>query len=340
MHLRRSSAGFAMWGQADKAMGLALGRAMFGFLKRGQSITKIGLEPPMAAPDRHGIAVVLIVRNEVSHIAEWARFHALAGVRRFFVYDNGCTDSTIDVLQDAVPGMVTVLPWNQKLRDGRREIHNQVLAYAHAVRNFGGAFRWMTFIDVDEFLVPKQADNLPRALAHLEGCACISLPWHMFGRSDHQQPPMGGVIANYLMRNPNPMSDAKGLRNFKMIVDPCHVTAIKVHSIETDGQSGTCNDRGEAFSLTGREGQGFYSADHIQLNHYYTRSDAELQAKIARGPNLTTPDADHLRRVMRKVAHIEADQIEDRAALDFLTRKGGHHADSGGIFVQSRGLSS
>jgi hypothetical protein len=129
-------------------------------------------------------------------------------------------------------------------------------------------------------------------------------------------------LANYTKRNPDPMSEAKGLRNFKMIVDPAHVTALKVHQIEVDGSTDSCNEAGQTFTAKGREGQGFYSAGRLQLNHYYTRSDAELQAKIARGPNLTTPDADHLRRVMRKVAAIEAGEVEDRSALDFLARKG------------------
>ena len=66
-----------------------------------------------------------------------------------------------------------------------REIHNQVLAYAHAASNFGGAFRWMAFIDADEFLVPKQAASIPEALAHLGEARNVSLPWHMFGRSGH-----------------------------------------------------------------------------------------------------------------------------------------------------------
>ena len=265
--------------------------------------------------------MVLIVRNEAVHIAEWARFHVLAGVRHFYVYDNGCTDGTLGAMR-FLGDRLTVVPWDQKLRSGRLEVHNQVLAYAHATRNFGGAWRWMSYLDADEFLVPKGL-GLDEALARLEGCRNISLPWHMFGRSGHKDPPDGGVLANYTRRNPDPMSDAKGLKNFKMIVDPCHVTSLKVHQIETDGSGDTCNDRGQRFSAKGREGRGFYSADRIQLNHYYTRSDAELRAKIARGPNLTTPDADHLRRVMRKVDHIEAGEVEDRTALEFLARVGG-----------------
>ena len=293
---------------------------MFGFLTRGRSITRIELDPPAPMAGRVGLAIVLIVRNEAQHIAEWARFHALAGVRHFYVYDNGCTDATIEALR-FLGGALTVVPWDQKLRGGGLELHNQVLAYAHAVRNFGPRWRWMTFLDADEFLVPKGA-GLDEALAGLEECRNISLPWHMFGRGGHMEAPFGGVLANYTRRNPEPMSDAKGLRNFKMIVDPCHVTSVKVHVIETDGSGDTCNDMGQRFTAKGREGIGFYSAARIQLNHYYTRSDAELRAKIARGPNLTTPDADHLRRVMRKVAAIEAGEIEDRSALDFLARVG------------------
>jgi hypothetical protein len=298
---------------------------MFGFLRRSRAITRIAFDPAPPRADREGLALVLIVRNEARHIAEWARFHLMAGVRHIHVYDNGCTDGTVAALMQAAGEAASVLPWAQKLRDGvsGQEIHNQVLAYAHATQNFGPAYRWMSYLDVDEFLVPKAARSLPEALAGLEACAQISLPWHMFGRSGHVEPPAGGVLENYTRRNPDPMSSARGLRNFKMIVDPARVTALKVHTVWTDGSSDTCNDRGQRFTATGREAAGFYSADRIQLNHYYTRSDAELRAKIARGPNLTTPDADHLRRVMRKVDHIEQAEIEDRSAPDYLARIGG-----------------
>jgi Glycosyltransferase family 92 len=296
---------------------------MFGFLSRSRSITRIAISPPAALPGRAGLAIVLIVRNEERHIAEWARFHLMAGAAHIYAYDDGCTDQTIPNLRAAAGDRVTVTPWHQKFRDARRglEVHNQVLAYAHATRNHGGAYRWMTYIDVDEFLVPKGHADLSAALAHLDHRRSISLPWHMFGRAGHKTPPDGGVIPNYTRRHPDPMSGQKGLLNFKMIVDPCHVTALKVHEVTVDGSTDTCNDRGIRFTTRTRETPAFYSADHVQLNHYYTRSDAELQAKIARGPNLTTPDADHLRRVMRKVAAIEADEVEDRTAVDWLSRQ-------------------
>jgi hypothetical protein len=109
---------------------------------------------------------------------------------------------------------------------------------------------------------------------------------------------------------------APGLVNFKVIADPCRVTACKVHWMETDEGTASVNDRGLKASLQGREKAGFYSADLIQLNHYYTRSAADLDEKLARGSNMADM-ADNRRRVLRKVARIEAAEVEDRVAADW-----------------------
>jgi hypothetical protein len=288
---------------------------MFGFLSPARSITRIAIEPVAAAPGRAGVAIVVILRNEERHVAEWARFHLAAGAAHFFVYDNGCTDHTLAELARVAAGRATVIPWRAGFKDARRgaELHAQVLAYAHALRNFGSPFRWMAFIDVDEFLVPKDA-SLPAALAHLSDCRSISLPWHMFGRNGHATPPDGGILPNYLRRAADPMGDARGVRNFKCIVDPSHVTCVGVHDFDVDGSGDTCNDRGVRFSNKGREGRAFYSVDHLQLNHYYARSEAEVAEKIARGVFPASKSAGHGRRIRTIIGNIEADEVKDRAA--------------------------
>jgi hypothetical protein len=142
----------------------------------------------------------------------------------------------------------------------------------------------------------------------------------MFGRSGHMTAPPGGVVANYTRRNAHPMGDDRGLRNFKMIVDPCVTSAVKVHEMSAPDQR-TWNVAGTASTLSRRKDPAFYAADRIQLNHYYTRSDAELRAKIARGSNMTRDQADHLRRVLRNVEAIESAEVEDRRAIDWLARR-------------------
>lgn len=291
---------------------------MFNLLKKVANITRVAIDPPKPDADRHGLAVVAIAKNEGRYAREWAAFHVSAGVRHFYIYDNGSSDNTRAELMSALPpAALTIIPWNQKFyfAGWNAEIHNQVLAYAHATRNFGHAYRWMSWIDIDEFLVPKAAKDLNAALMHLSGQQMISLPWHMFGRSGHRVPPEGGVVPQYMRRNPDPM--AKELLKFKVIADPCAVTACKVHWMEVNSGTDSCNDAGQIASLKGRNAPGFYSAAHIQLNHYYTRSDADLAEKLARGPNVTSAAADNLRRVMRKVGQIEAAEIEDRSAADW-----------------------
>lgn len=286
-------------------------------------IGRIGIAPPRPEPDRGGLAIALIVRNEARHVREWAEFHARAGVRRFLVYDDGCTDATVPILRETLGDAVTVVPWRQVFTDVwmGREIHNQVLAYAHAASNFGGAFRWMAFIDVDEFLIPTRADSLPEALAEAGDCVNISLPWHMFGHSGHATPPEAGVLRSYLSRAADPMSDVRGVRAFKCVVDPCALVRVGVHSMET-GDGTTCDDQGRSVRMRDREKRDFYSVRNIQLNHYYARSEAELAEKIGRGPNLVAKSPEYERKVRRTVANIQADEVEDRAALDYLVRTG------------------
>lgn len=295
---------------------------MFDALLQRTKLARIGLEPPTPEPGRHGVALVLVVRNEARHIGEWARFHRLAGVRRVIAYDDGSSDATVAELQRALePEQLQVVPWRQRLVDRqlRRQIHNQVLAYAHAAANFGGAFRWMGFIDADEFLVPARAGSLDAALAHLgEEVRNLSLPWHMFGRCGHQEPPAGGVVRNYQLRAADPMAGV----NFKCLVDPCYLTGVRVHRMEVDRSHRTWNDRGELWSVRRRRRPAFYSSDHLQLNHYYTRSAAELEAKINRGPNLRAKATAYRRKVMRTVAQIERAVVPDDTALRFLERAG------------------
>lgn len=291
---------------------------MLNAILQRTKVARLGLNPPQPAPHRHGVALVLVVRNEARHIGEWARFHRLAGARQVIVYDDGSNDATVTRLAGELGSeQLRVVPWRQRLTDLplHREIHNQVLAYAHAAANFGGDFRWMAFIDADEFLVPKQAENLDRALAHLgPQVRNLSLPWHMFGRCGHHRAPPGGVVANYRLRAADPM---RGV-NFKCVVDPCHLTAVRVHRMQVDQGDLTWNDRGEATCMGKRTRAAFYSADHLQLNHYYTRSGEELEQKIQRGPNLRSKASAYRRKVMRTVRLIERQVVTDDAAARFL----------------------
>lgn len=301
---------------------------MLGFLNRLSTLSRVSMVPAGASAERHGIAIVAIVKNESRYICEWAEFHHKAGVRHFYIYDNGSSDNTEEILQQSLPQeALSIIPWSQTLGDARYKnstIHNQVLAYAHAASNFGCEYRWMAFIDVDEFMVPKREASLTDALDKLLHCKNISLPWHMYGTSGHKTDPGGSVLKNYRFRYDNPINGEARLRNFKCIVDPCSLTSVRVHSMQTDGQWVTSNDQGQTSAVKQRFDADFYSADEIQLNHYYTRSEDEFMAKINKGHIVKNRSSRYAEKLPKVLQIIDLHRVKDTCALDYLDRTGVH----------------
>jgi hypothetical protein len=296
---------------------------MFGFRKKPPYSKRLVIEPPKPEPDRHGVAIASVVKNEASYAGEWAKYHMAVGVRQFFIYDDGSTDGTVEVLRSVLGDKLTVMPWKGRYTDVRSNLllNSQAIAFAHAILNFGGAYRWMAFIDVDEFLLPKTGLTVDEALLGSGGFPNISLPWHMFGRGGHKNRPEGAVTRSYTSRARDPMSTKKNASNFKCIVDPCEVNEVSIHHFSTrEHGEMTSNDAGAVFSRKGRKRPEFYSAQHLQLNHYYSKSDEELRAKLSRGPASPASRQRYEYRVTTAVQSIESEVVDDFAMVAFLDK--------------------
>jgi hypothetical protein len=295
------------------------------FKKRPPFSKQIRISPPDPMPNRHGIAVVTMLKDEESYVDEWLAFHQSVGVRHFIIYDNGSTDQTESIIKSKLSeGELTLVPWAGRMVDmsAGSQLNNQVIASAHAILNFGSAYRWMAFIDVDEFLLPKIGSTVEESLRGVGGFPNISLPWHMFGTSGHNVRPQGGVLRNFTMRSAEPISRRKNATNFKCIVDPCEVTEVSVHHFETRQYGDrTCNDAGVVFSRRDRKTPSFYSSKNLQLNHYYTKSIEEFEEKIRRGPVSPAARDDHQHRLRTALDSIEAEVVEDRQIIDFAAQK-------------------
>lgn len=292
------------------------------FRKKPPYTKRVAITPPAPSPDRSGVAIVTQLKNEETYISEWLRFHLAVGIKHFFIYDNGSTDRTLPIVNDLLgPEQVTVMPWIFGLTDVREGhiLNSQVLAFSHAILNFGSRYRWMAFIDTDEFLLPKTGRTIEEALVGVDGFPNISLPWHMFGTSGHKTRPEGPITHNYTMRHVDPMSREKNASNFKCIVDPCEVSEVSVHHFRTVSHGDiTCNDSGARFTLRDRKKPEFYSSKFIQLNHYYTKSEEELHLKLARGPASPASRERYNKRVLSAVRNIMSNEVEDSEMLRFI----------------------
>jgi hypothetical protein len=235
-------------------------------MKRAKPPNVIGRGALLDSPG-FGVVIVCIVRNEADYLEEWVAYHAALGVDHFLVYDNGSTDGSAALLERYQNhGLVTRIDW--PLGGG------QLAAYNHALRFFGRAARWLAYYDVDEFLVPLVDDDIPAFLARFPDVAVVRVPRLEFSYSGHRSPPPGLAIEEYTQVANVLDLDPDLPPRVKSIVRPEGVSAVDIHlafpaDVPAPGApTGTAEEavRGVA-----------------QLNHYYTRSFEEFEAKRTRG---------------------------------------------------------
>jgi hypothetical protein len=260
----------------------ALLRAFGSRPRVGRSDKAIRLPKIRRAPVLHGyLSAVVIAKDEASYLVEWLEFHRLVGFEHVYLYDNGSTDGTPQVLRPYLQsGYVTFIPWASYDLDGRI----QYQAYAHALCNFGPSWRWMAFIDVDEFLFPLESRSLRTVLSAYEDLPAIGVQWHMFGPSGHKRRPAGLVIENYTKRAPVPSlaKDAKRLSKWKSIVDPTKVKAVSSpHAFTLEDWREGAYDEDRRWIVKSQKGKSVSKI--LRLNHYFTKSEEELAIKMAKG---------------------------------------------------------
>ncbi len=235
-------------------------------MKRAKPPNVIGRGPLLDSPG-FGVVIVCIVRNEADYLEEWIAYHLALGVDHFIVYDNGSTDGSAALLERYQNhGLLTRIDW--PLGGG------QLAAYNHALRFFGRVARWLAYYDVDEYLVPLADDDIPSFLDRFPDVAVVRVPRLEFGYSGHRQAPAGLAIDEYAQVANVLDLDADLPPRVKSIVRPEAISAVDIHlafpaDVPTPGTpTGTAEEAVRGLA---------------QLNHYYTRSFEEFEAKRTRG---------------------------------------------------------
>lgn len=261
-------------------------------------------------PGREGLAVVLIAKNEAPYIEEWINFHHKQGVSHFIIYDNESTDNLRGVLKPYIDsGLVTY-----HLLKGRRRQND---AYNMAVHDYGCKFKYMAFIDADEFIFVRDENYRDRGfnlydfiddfMKSHKNAGGIGINWCIFGSNGHITKPEGGVLENYTMCSE---------KNFgpnifvKTICDPMRVFCFtdphfpnyrrKLRNLDENG--------GITRSVSSK-----VSFDKIRINHYFTKSLEEYKAKRIRGK----ADRDDLRTMDEFYVH-DQNLIHDTEILSRL----------------------
>jgi len=273
------------------------------------------------SPSRRDLAIVAIAQNEGQVLREWLEFHRLVGAEHVYLYDDGSTDKTADIVRPFVDqGFATFVPWTRFTHD----IGAQQTAYAHALSAYGSNWRWMAFIDLDEYLFPVAEESLVSTLKRYEDVSAIAIPWHMFGFCGHETRPFGLVIENFTRRAQFPPSaEFEQLLKWKCIVDPLAVERVDsahLFFMENERRGAYTEDRVWVGKKRSEGWEGVRS-DVFRLNHYYTQSKEDFEARRASGrwPSYAARSPVHWERARHMAEMIEsADQTEDRLILRYL----------------------
>ena len=96
---------------------------------------------------KYKLAVTAIIKNESRYLSEWIDYHLLVGIEHFYLYNNGSTDSTAEVLKPYIEsGTVSLIDFPGQVK--------QLPAYHDALHRYMNECKYMAFIDADEFLRP------------------------------------------------------------------------------------------------------------------------------------------------------------------------------------------
>jgi hypothetical protein len=144
------------------------------------------------------LCIVAMFKNEGHIIDEWIEHYLSEGVDHFFLIDHGSTDNyreTIDkYIQD---GIINIVVDSASHRENLQvDFYNQYFLKERS------EYHWTIICDLDEFIYSRR--GFPTIKSYLKrlphNISQVSIPWKMFGSSDHIQQP-DKVVDNFTKRS-------------------------------------------------------------------------------------------------------------------------------------------
>ena len=245
-------------------------------------------------------SICAIIKDEDKDVREWLNYHFMIGFEHCLIFDNNSRRPLKETLSDFVSnGLVTV-------EDFPLTHAQQLSAYMSALKYWGNNTRWLAFIDVDEFILPMQNDDIRDFLDDYTQYGGVGANWAMFSSNGHVKRPAGGILENY--------TACLGLNShIKSIVQPAKTQIAKsAHHFLYTSSNFCANEDGipiPGFST-------YPLANKIRINHYYYKSRNDFMEKIDRGL-VTQMKSGRERTIKDFDAHLDKPTYEDRSILRF-----------------------
>ncbi|CDX20586.1 conserved hypothetical protein [Mesorhizobium plurifarium] len=230
-------------------------------------------ERAVSKAPRFNLTACAIFREEAPFLAEWIRFHQSVGFEHFYLYNNFSTDDFKTVLEPFIQqGLVTLVDWPRPV--------GQLSAYKDCIRRHWREALWIGLFDIDEFLFAPDGRDVRSVLDAYRDLPGVCVWQAFYGSSGHVERPDGPLVEAYTMRAGPDITTAKTIVNPRMVYKPgVHLSKFL---------SGEAMDTHRRIIVPGMPPK----LDILRINHYWSRSLADLDQKIRRGDASTSAPRD------------------------------------------------
>jgi hypothetical protein len=156
-----------------------------------------GTAMPSGPAVKYEFALVACARWEEANIQEWVEYHKSIGFSHVYLYSND---------DDPMPLFRAVAPYTHGIDPFLTFLHwpyvgQQVEIYLHFMKTFKHETTWFSLMDIDEFFVLKDVDNIARFMRGYESRVdCLYFNWIVYGNNGKIHRDDGPTLTSYPRR--------------------------------------------------------------------------------------------------------------------------------------------
>lgn len=222
-------------------------------------------------------AIVLFVKNEVYDIASWISWHLSLGFDKIFIYDDHSTDGTFEVCE--------IISRKYNIELNRTNIEKepnfywrQKESYFDACRKSLNNYKWLAFLDADEYIYLEEYNTINDFLLDYENCNAIALNWCIYGGSYKVLKDHIPIYQAFLFHSQKELDDNTLV---KSIIKPEYYTFnyTDPHKFHLENEQ-YLDSLGNSFTWSGSTKKVEWG--RARVNHYICRSMEHYVARINR----------------------------------------------------------
>jgi len=221
-------------------------------------------------------------KDETPYLAEWITYHLDLGIEHIFIHDDGS--------RIPIKGTVALLP--KKYRDRitvssdrfKHRYSTQRALYSRWLREWEYKVRWVSFLDIDEFLIIKDGKTPKEFLSKFdETVAEVNMGWVEYNADGQKKKTDGNVRDRF--KTISPVTPAKmGYWAGKFFVRPQAVLRLRIHETVIPAKMLRVTPEMKPIEIFKQCDYVYDPLDSaVYVAHYYTKSEEEWNEKMNRG---------------------------------------------------------